>query len=86
MTDKKQEGRHRKSSDEPSLNVPIPEQFTIIKVYLDPDKSISTEELAELIERALNLDKTPLFAKSDTVCITLVKQGGPSPIGPGPGN
>jgi hypothetical protein len=39
-----------------------------------------------LIERALNLDKTPLFAKSDTVCITLVKQGGPSPIGPGPGN
>jgi hypothetical protein len=79
MTDKKQEGRRRKYPDEPSLNIPIPDQFTVIKVYTEPDKNISTEELAELIERALDLDETPLFANSDAVCLTLVKQGGPVP-------
>jgi hypothetical protein len=84
MTDKKQEGRHGKSSDEPSLNIPIPDQFTVIKVYTESDKNIRVEELAKLIEQALHLDRTSLFGSSDTVCITFVRQGGPINTGPGP--
>jgi hypothetical protein len=68
----------------PSLDVQVPEVIHIVKVYAKRGQKFSAEDIAELLERALDLDETSLFAKGDTVCITFVRQGGPITTGPGP--
>jgi hypothetical protein len=60
------------------INVPTPKKSSIIEAETD----VTAHEVKQLLEEALNLRETSLFANDDSVSIVFVRQGNPRPPNP----
>jgi len=63
-----------------TTSVPTPKKSSIIEAETD----VTADEVKQLLDDALNLSETSIFATDDSVSIVFVRQGNPRPPIPPP--
>jgi hypothetical protein len=58
-----------------TINVPTPKKSSIIEAETD----VTADQVKQLLDVALNLSATSLFANGDSVSVVFVRQGNPPP-------